>query len=833
VAKRSPNDTNSADKKELKDKVGQDEASAGEAKPDESVDNSQDQPSDLGPDDLDSAGPQPAVKPKGSPKGMNLMEEVYTGTAESTFTESAYHPDSMRRPYNPDILVQKNQAYKIYEEMLEDDQVSVAMDIKKTLVIGSGWQIKTEEEDQMDIKKDLEIALAEQGDRPFTDMLEELCQYYEYGFVVAEKIFKNRKDGSLILRDIKARHPSTWLLHTDPHGNIERFEQRGLFVNLPKVNPDSLIHMTYRPKHQNPYGRSMLFPAYAPYITKRQIVRFYAIFLEKAASPTPVAKYDRRVPQETVTEVFDIIKKFQTRTAITIPKEFELDFLETKNTGEAYVKGIHLFNMLIGRALFIPDLMGFQGAETGGGSYALGKDQINLAYRHIYRLREVLERVVNNHIIKPICMWNWGVEENFPKFKFNELSDEDAYKQAELWIKAMQGKNWEPTIEEVNHLRQLIRFPESDELTIPQPAPILGPDGQPMQGGNGDEKGGDPGDAGSADGGDGQSKGQAPPFGKKSQGPQGKGQKAKAPGKDAQGSKEPPGDKKTLDDQPDGKKKSFSFDLGSLKGDYHKKTDFAVTDNLLRAAVARIKHDAEPIVDDIFEDLIDQIHKKKIIAKRDLARLDDIQMKYLKRLQLVFKKHFRRLYGDAQSQARVEVKQSDHAHDDKLLPPDEFLDFLDDETFKYIGDWEYGITKKAKDALVKAIKDGESLSSVVGVLDDEGRKMSDDSIERYARTKSTEVYNKGRKEYFDASGVVTAYQYAAILDDRTSDICDGLDGLIFDKDDCPIPPMHFNCRSTLVPITKFEHYEVDEKTADGEDIDQFIDDNIGKGFPKN
>lgn len=771
-------------------------------------------------------GGESAKMPQGGNSvDQNLMEEIYTGDIERLFTESAMHPDSLRRPYNPDPLVMRDWTYRVYEEMLEDDQINIALQIKKDLVVGSGYYFETESEDQEDIKKDLEICFGEQTDRPFSEILVDMLQAYEYGFSISEKLFKKRADGSIFLRDVKPRHPSTWLLHTDPHGNVDRYEQRGLHDSV-DAEPNSIIHYVNNSKHQNPYGRSDLFPAFQAYMTKRHITRFYAIFLEKAASPTPVAKYDRRADQGAINDVFEALKKFQTKTAITIPKEFDIEFLEAKSTGEAFLKGINLFNMFIGRALFIPDLLGFQGAETGGGSHALGEHQIGMFLRHIYRRREIVERVVNQHFVRPICTYNFGMTEDFPKFKFNPLSDDDAHKQAELWIKAMQGKNWEPTIEEVNHLRSLIKFPQSDILTIPQAVNPLDPNADPNSDPNnpaaaggednpgGDEKGGNPKEAGPGDNKEG---GKEAIPGKAAGKPAGK-----TIGKE-KGKAQPPAKAPV--------KKKFEFDISGLKGPWAKRVDFQAVDNVLKTTVSNILRDAQPITHEIFEDLYDQAQKKKIIQNQNLEKAETIQPKYLKRLQLVFKMHFRRAYKDGQGAAKHELSGQKYAQDN--IPSDEFLDFLDQETFKYIGDWSYTVTKKLKDELIKAIKDGRPLSDVIGVMDDEGLNLSDVSLERFARTKTTEVFNRGRLEHFNSTGIVEAYQYAAVLDDRTSDICEGLDGCIFEKEDAPVPPLHFNCRSVLLPITKYEDYEADEKANNGDDIDDFIEENIGKGFPVN
>ena len=49
---------------------------------------------------------------------------------------------------------------------------------------------------------------------------------------------------------------------------------------------------------------------------------------------------------------------------------------------------------------------------------------------------------------------------------------------------------------------------------------------------------------------------------------------------------------------------------------------------------------------------------------------------------------------------------------------------------------------------------------------------------------------------------VKKYQYVAILDNRTTNICRKLHNKIFDVNDpkSPKPPQHFNCRSSIVPI---------------------------------
>ena len=84
-------------------------------------------------------------------------------------------------------------------------------------------------------------------------------------------------------------------------------------------------------------------------------------------------------------------------------------------------------------------------------------------------------------------------------------------------------------------------------------------------------------------------------------------------------------------------------------------------------------------------------------------------------------------------------------------------------------------------------------------------------IENAARTIVSQNINRGRQGYmFDQSNLeeIQAFQYSAIIDDRTTDICLALDGKIMSKDDEEsqqfMPPNHYKCRSILVPITIYE-----------------------------
>lgn len=718
---------------------------------------------------------------------------------ELTSYESAYWRESQLRPYNPDDLVQRRMDYSIYEAMALDDQINICLKLKKDLVMGAGYEFVCEDEAESDIamKEALEVAFDEDIETDFEQSLEEILSAYEMGFSLSEIVWKVNDAGHYVPKSIKTRHPSSWLLHTDAQGNVIRYEQRDQKTSY-AVPPNALIHYIHNSNYGNPYGRSDLRAAYNAWFIKQELIKYYAIFFEKYASPTAVGKYKSNMPPAAVDALFEALKKLQSRSAMTIPDSVELDFLQSSSNGDVYVKGVHLFNMIIGRALFIPDLLGFQGGETGGGSQALGKEQMLVFFKHIDKLKRQAEKLVNRRLVKPFVLNNYGPQEKYPKFRFKELSDEKAIELAKVWLEAVKGRLYKPSDEEIDHFRSLMRMPQGEIERYEDTAQ------------EGFEESDDDGNL-DANG------------------------KPKDDSKKAEGDDKP--DPKSKD-EPEKKgeeknTKNFSKVFDETPGSYSKKVNFKLAKNSMVQTLSKVMNECQPLIRELYDDLFRQIRDKKILAAQDIEKISDLKLKNLSKIKKVLKSQLANLNKDGKKQAASELLSG--AQYASPLPSDEFMNFLEQELFTYVGDWEYTIKKQTRIALIEAIKDGKSLTSVLDVLDDEGVALSEESLERYARTKSTEVYNRGRQEFFESTGVVSAYQFSAVIDDRVSDVCEGLHGKIFDAGKEPIPPLHFNCRSILIPITKYEEYKPDKTVeVDGKNvnIDTFIDDNKGKGFSR-
>lgn len=75
------------------------------------------------------------------------------------------------------------------------------------------------------------------------------------------------------------------------------------------------------------------------------------------------------------------------------------------------------------------------------------------------------------------------------------------------------------------------------------------------------------------------------------------------------------------------------------------------------------------------------------------------------------------------------------------------------------------------------------------------------NAEAITRTAVNFIANLARRKFImDNAEVFSEEMFLAVLDSRTTPICRSLDGDLYEVGKGPIPPLHFGCRSTRVPV---------------------------------
>jgi SPP1 gp7 family putative phage head morphogenesis protein len=125
---------------------------------------------------------------------------------------------------------------------------------------------------------------------------------------------------------------------------------------------------------------------------------------------------------------------------------------------------------------------------------------------------------------------------------------------------------------------------------------------------------------------------------------------------------------------------------------------------------------------------------------------------------------------------------------------------------KLLKDWFKQLSVDAQDKVIKGLNMGLTLGEGVPKI---ARRvaLAGDLTKKNAiaisRTAINHVSTQARElTYAENADVVKGVEWVSTLDSRTTMRCISLDGKVFQINDGPRPPAHFQCRSTTVPITK-------------------------------
>ena len=109
--------------------------------------------------------------------------------------------------------------------------------------------------------------------------------------------------------------------------------------------------------------------------------------------------------------------------------------------------------------------------------------------------------------------------------------------------------------------------------------------------------------------------------------------------------------------------------------------------------------------------------------------------------------------------------------------------------------------------LIGNLQFGEGAKTVKQLIAAGGQStaVANNQVMALVRTSINQVANAASQQVYEANQDITSkYRYVATLDSRTSSICRALDGREFEYGRGPMPPQHFNCRSTTVPVIDYK-----------------------------
>lgn len=143
------------------------------------------------------------------------------------------------------------------------------------------------------------------------------------------------------------------------------------------------------------------------------------------------------------------------------------------------------------------------------------------------------------------------------------------------------------------------------------------------------------------------------------------------------------------------------------------------------------------------------------------------------------------------------------------------------------------------EALQRAVSDGTTLDDFKDEIGDKLERAwggpDPARLETIFRTNVQTAYQRGRYELMKSPALRRVRPYArldGVGDSRQSEICEAVDGTVLPIEELEerrmIPPLHFNCRTNLVPISADDADEGERETPE----DAEPDEGFGSAPPK-
>jgi len=317
-----------------------------------------------------------------------------------------------------------------YRELEDkDEDVANCLDTLKLSVLERDRSVLPAPRDESSLANDVKEFVEEQlGRLDFHAVLDCILDAPGYGFSVQEMIF-DTSEGQAELVDISDCPQELFLFGNRFYpqvGNLQLLDNPWASEGQQLPEQKFLI-FSYRKRSRNRMGRPLLKAVFWPSWFKRNIQRLWMQFAEKGPG-TAVVHYNDADNASERQQAVNIAQALVDNVAIAVPKgfEFEAELLKIARAQDpkVYEQYFKAMQYSIARRVMGETLTSF-GNEGGGGSKAQGETHADTLDKRSVELCRSLQSVINDQLIKPLVLWNFGPKAPMPVWQFDLEEAED------------------------------------------------------------------------------------------------------------------------------------------------------------------------------------------------------------------------------------------------------------------------------------------------------------------------------------------------------------------------------------------------------------------------
>lgn len=696
------------------------------------------------------------------------------------------HPDK--------IITEKGKGlYAYYDEIVDsDDILSGLMESRISSITCLDWIIEPVSEDESDIEvSDFIKGIFHDNDKFPVWCSNILGDGQRVGYSVQLINWKLSKEKKFIPDDLIAQIPDRFRF--DP---LTR-ELRILTLDNPSEGtppaPYRWLVFSFHPRYSNPYGVSLLRSVFWDWYFKHYAVKWWVQAAERGAVVSPWGYYPKGTPVEEQVKMALALKNFLgnkyglseegTKVEfphITLDPEFSSRLVDTLNASMRYR---------------------IEGSELASGTAESGSRALGETHQERYQTRIETDAKALMTVINVLI--RWIVEINYgdivpPRFKIKYEQEKDTT-PARLNLETAAKLGIPVTVEDAADLLQLPLAPEGETALIKNPTPanpfgIGSPTDEPT-----DETDNEP--------------------------------------SDEDISEEPDSGKQRA--HTHGDKLSFKALMKNINQSHIISLEDAVAEGGFDSYMSIRKQ----ILDDIQgQDTVAAAFNSLLYFQPDMTKLSDyLHTAYLwcflhgyhdlfdnPRIKAIRKKQRRKsahgwyklmleTFKDTSEPGWIPVKPEEAIKiyiKKKALTRKQF-DKLDAYT-KRNAITAAGLTKKAiqnglTKSLLDALEKGTTLQDFKKSLLAEDIVLTKAHAETIFRTNVQTSYNDGHLQAMfdpDLKDAIPGFEFVAIMDDRTTPMCEERDSKVYSREQVETagiaPPLHYNCRSTIIPVFEDE-----------------------------
>lgn len=313
----------------------------------------------------------------------------------------------------------------------------------------------------------------------FNSFVRGMCESLILGISIGE-ICWMRQGTYIVPSEIKIRDPRRFQFILNDDGSLSPrvITIQSPVEGMPIPLRSMVIHRHWAYSNtMDPYGTGLGRQLYSLVEFRRTLMSFWLQYADKHTTPTAVGKFSLGTPEEEVKSLFTALQRLGQETAIVIPDEMSVEWLEGgAGRPEIYESIIGYVDQQIS---FLINGESTVGQDTGSvGSYARDSVADSVRMRKAKAFSEQLDETLNATLVR------WIVELNYPgaaiprlRRNFEDLEQrEDPVKVVQI-MSQLQALGY--AVSDLDWLRDKLEIPSLEKM---DPADMMGGGGMPGMG---------------------------------------------------------------------------------------------------------------------------------------------------------------------------------------------------------------------------------------------------------------------------------------------------------------------------------------------------------------